>query len=50
MAAVCLLLVRKRMDADTLVLRYRDFRHLLGAGTAMPVIGVLQTYLLFRMK
>jgi len=49
MAAVCLLLVRGRMDADTLVVRYRDFRHLLGASTAMLVTGVLQTYFLFRM-
>lgn len=49
MAAICLLLVRGAMDADTLVVRHRDFRHLLGSSTAMLVIGVIQTYFLFRM-
>lgn len=49
MAAVCLLLVRGSMDTETLVVRYRDFRHLLGSSTAMLVTGVIETYFLFRM-
>ncbi len=49
MAAVSLLMLRKPIDADMLISRYRDFRKLLSASTAMLVIGVLQTYFLFRM-